>query len=168
MVRRFPTAACQCWRVLAMPRNLRSSRLATSTSSSTSSSLASASSSCSWQEPGQPPSHHSRSPWVVEMARPGRCGCGASRRRGPSGWPGAGALHPGRQPVQANRLAGCGHLGKPPAQVVEGGDEGAVGLAGPQCAKLTKHQVQAVADLGLGDPDHPGGARTTARPAAPR
>jgi hypothetical protein len=31
---------------------------------------ATATSSCSWQLPGQPPSHHSRSPWMVEMARP--------------------------------------------------------------------------------------------------
>jgi hypothetical protein len=27
-------------------------------------------SSCSWQLPGQPPSHHSRSPWTVDTARP--------------------------------------------------------------------------------------------------
>jgi hypothetical protein len=39
------------------------------------------------------------------------------------------------------------------AQVVEGGDEGAVGLAEAEGAKLTRQQVQAVADLGLGDPD---------------
>jgi hypothetical protein len=39
-------------------------------SSSTPPSPASASSSCSWQLPGQPPSHHSRSPQAVEMARP--------------------------------------------------------------------------------------------------
>src|SRR6266536_2329224 len=70
MVRRSPTGACQCSRVLASPRNPRSSRLGTSTSSSTWSSPASAMSSCSWQLPGQPPSHHKRSPWMVEMARP--------------------------------------------------------------------------------------------------
>jgi len=43
------------------------------------------------------------------------------------------------------------------AQVVEGGD-GAVGLAEAEGAKLTEQQVQAVADLGLGDPDRPAGA----------
>src|SRR6266511_3119807 len=70
MVRRSPTGVCQCSRVLASPRNPRSSRLATSTPSSTPPSPASSMSSCSWQLPGQPPSHHSRSPWMVEMARP--------------------------------------------------------------------------------------------------
>jgi hypothetical protein len=54
--------ACQCSRVLAMPRNPRSSRFATSTPSSTPCSPASFMSSCSWQEPGQPPSTHNRSP----------------------------------------------------------------------------------------------------------
>ena len=44
------------------------------------------------------------------------------------------------------------------AQVVEGGDEGAVGLAEAKGAKLTEQQVQAVTDLGLGDPDRPSGA----------
>src|SRR5215216_1930941 len=70
MVRRSPTGACQCARVLAMPRNPRSSRLATWTSSSASSSPASVRSSCSWQLPGQPPSTHSRSPWMVATATP--------------------------------------------------------------------------------------------------
>ena len=28
------------------------------------------SSSCSWQLPGQPPSHHSRSPWMADTATP--------------------------------------------------------------------------------------------------
>jgi hypothetical protein len=44
------------------------------------------------------------------------------------------------------------------AQVVEGGDEGAIGLAEAEGAKLTEQQVQAVADLGLGDADHAPGA----------
>ena len=63
--RRSPTGACQCSRRLAMPRNPRSSRLATPLASSTSSSPDSVTSSCSWQLPGQPPSHHKRSPWAV-------------------------------------------------------------------------------------------------------
>jgi hypothetical protein len=57
-----PTGACQCSRVLVVPRNPRSSRLATSTPSNAPCSPASWMSSCSWQLPGQPPSHHSRSP----------------------------------------------------------------------------------------------------------
>jgi hypothetical protein len=44
------------------------------------------------------------------------------------------------------------------AQVVEGGDEGAVGLAEPERAKRAEQQVQAAADLGLGDPDRAAGA----------
>ena len=70
LVRRSPTGACQCPRVLAMPRNPRSSRLATPLASSTSRSPDSSTSSCSWQHPGQPPSHHSRSPQMVLTARP--------------------------------------------------------------------------------------------------
>jgi hypothetical protein len=52
--------------------------------------------------------------------------------------PSAGALHPGGQPVDHNRLAGASHLRKPVAQVIQAGDEGPVGLAVPQCAKRTK------------------------------
>jgi hypothetical protein len=72
--------------------------------------------------------------------------------------PGAGSLYPGRQPVDHDRLAGAGHLPKALAQLGEGGDEGAVGLAEPQRGQLAQQQVHAVADLGLGDPDHPAGA----------
>src|SRR6266511_2548168 len=72
--------------------------------------------------------------------------------------PPSGSLHPGRQPVHHDRLAGCGHLPKPVAQVLEGGDEGPVGLAVPQAGQRAEQQVQAVADLGLGDPDRPAGA----------
>jgi hypothetical protein len=43
--------------------------------------------------------------------------------------PPAGALHPGGQPVHADRLAGGGHLRKPLAKVVQAGDEAPVGLA---------------------------------------
>jgi hypothetical protein len=71
--------------------------------------------------------------------------------------PPAGALHPGGQPVHAHRLAGCGHLPKPAAQVVQAGDEAAVGLAVPHGSQRAEQQVQAVADLGLGDPDRPPG-----------
>jgi hypothetical protein len=71
--------------------------------------------------------------------------------------PPAGALHPGGQAVHDHRLAGCGHLHQQRTQVVQAGNEAAVGLAEPQRAKLTEQQVQAVADLGLGDVDHPGG-----------
>jgi len=65
--------------------------------------------------------------------------------------PACGALHAGGQPVHADRLAGCGHLRKPLAQVVQGGDEATVRLAEPQHGKLAKQPVEAVADLGLGD-----------------
>jgi hypothetical protein len=72
--------------------------------------------------------------------------------------PPAGSLHPGRQPINHDRLAGSCHLHQQPAQVVEGGDEGAVGLAEAEGAQRAEQQVQAVADLGLGDTDHAAGA----------
>jgi hypothetical protein len=72
--------------------------------------------------------------------------------------PPSGSLHPGGQPVQAHRLAGTAHLRKPLAQFVEAGDEDSVGLTEPERAKRAKQQVQAVADLGLGDADHAAGA----------
>jgi hypothetical protein len=72
--------------------------------------------------------------------------------------PPTGSLHPRAQPVQAHRLADLGHLPKPVAQLVQGGDEGTVGLAIPQGGQRAKQQVQAVADLGLGDPHRPPGA----------
>jgi hypothetical protein len=72
--------------------------------------------------------------------------------------PPAGALHPGRQPIHAHRLADLGHLRQPFAQVWEGGHERPVGPAQPQRGQLAQQQVQAVADLGLAGPDHPGGA----------
>jgi hypothetical protein len=65
-----PTGACQCSRGLASPRNPRSSRLATPAASSTSPNPDSSMSSCSWQLPGQPPSHHSRSPRLVDTTTP--------------------------------------------------------------------------------------------------
>jgi hypothetical protein len=71
--------------------------------------------------------------------------------------PGPGPLHPGRQPVHAHRLAGLGHLRQQRTQVVQGGDKAAVGLAEAQRAKLAKQQVQAIAHLGLGDPDRSAG-----------
>ena len=61
-------------------------------------------------------------------------------------------------PVQAHRLAGLGHLPKPVAQLIEAGDEGPVGLVEAEVAKRAKQQVQAVADLGLGDPHRSSGA----------
>jgi len=72
--------------------------------------------------------------------------------------PPPGPLHPGRQPVHQDCLAATGHLRKPLAQVVEAGDEGAVGLAEAEVAQRAQQQVQAVADLGFGDPDHAPGA----------
>jgi hypothetical protein len=69
--------------------------------------------------------------------------------------PSAGSLHPGGEPVDAYRLAGACHFHQPLAQVGQGGDEGPVGLAVPERSQRTKQQVQAVADLGLGDPHHP-------------
>ena len=96
---------------------------------------------------------------MVEMARPSRgVGVALGVVQHLLVGPACGALHAGGQPVHADRLAGCGHLRKPLAQVVQAGDEGPVGLAEPQRAKLTKQQVHAVTDLGLGDADHPGGA----------
>jgi hypothetical protein len=71
--------------------------------------------------------------------------------------PGPGPLHPGRQPVHAHRLAGLGHLRKAIAEVGEGSDEGAVGLAVPEGGQGAQQQVQAVAHLGLGYPDRPTG-----------
>jgi hypothetical protein len=49
--------------------------------------------------------------------------------------------------VSRSCLAGGGHLRKQRAQVVQGGDEAAVGLAEAQRAKLAKEQIQAVAHL---------------------
>jgi hypothetical protein len=73
--------------------------------------------------------------------------------------PAGGSLHPGGQPVQADRLPSLGHLPKPVAKLGQaGGDEGPVGLAVPQRGKRAKQQVQAVAHLGLGDADRPAGA----------
>jgi hypothetical protein len=66
-------------------------------------------------------------------------------------------LHPGGEPVDAYRLAEACHFHQPLAQVGQGGDEGPVGLAVPEGGQWTKQQVQAVADLGLGDPHHPAG-----------
>jgi hypothetical protein len=63
-------------------------------------------------------------------------------------------LHPGRQPVHHDRLAGTRHLYQHLAQVIGGGDEAAVGLAEAKGAQRAQQQVEAVADLGLGDPDH--------------
>ena len=86
---------------------------------------------------------------------PGRCGVPLGVIQdllvGPPGWP----LHPDAQPVHPHRLAGFGHLLKQRAQVLEGGDKRAVGLAEPQAGQRAEQQVQAVADLGLGDPDRP-------------
>jgi hypothetical protein len=65
-----------------------------------------------------------------------------------------GSLHPGGQPVHAHRLADLGHLPKALLKLGQGGDGRAVGLAEPKSGQLAKQQVQAVADLGLGDPDH--------------
>jgi hypothetical protein len=56
--------------------------------------------------------------------------------------PASGSLHPGRQPVKAHRLAGADHLGKPAAQVVQGADEAAVGLAVPQRRQRAEQQVR--------------------------
>jgi len=46
--------------------------------------------------------------------------------------PSAGSLHPGRQPVNQDRLAGSGHLPKALAQVRKSGNERPVGLAVPE------------------------------------
>jgi hypothetical protein len=157
MVRRSPTGACQCARALASPRKPRSSRLATSTPSTAPASPDSVSSSCSWQLPGQPPSTHSRSPQRVDSATPWAVWGGAWRPRTPSGWPSPWAAapgSPGRPPAPPHRRGpspkASGHAGR-------GGDAAAVGLAEPQRCQGAEQQVQAVADLGLGDADHPAG-----------
>ena len=72
--------------------------------------------------------------------------------------PPGGSLHPGGQAVHAHRLADLGHLPKVLLQLVRGGDERAVRLAEAERAKLAKQQVDAVAHLGLGDPDRSAGA----------
>jgi hypothetical protein len=71
--------------------------------------------------------------------------------------PPAGALHPGGESVHHDRLAGLSHFHQQRTQVVQGGDEGAVGLAEPEGGQRAQQQVQAVADLGLGDPHHTAG-----------
>jgi hypothetical protein len=68
--------------------------------------------------------------------------------------PPAGSLHPRGQPVHAHYFAACGHLPRALPHVGEGGDEGTVGLAVPQRCQPGQQQIQTVADLGLGDPDH--------------
>jgi hypothetical protein len=91
--------------------------------------------------------------------RPGRCGCAAWRHTGLLVGPPAGALQAGRQPIHAHRLADLGHL-RQPFPLLEGGHERPIGLAQPQrgqLAQLAQQQVQAIADLGLADPDRPGG-----------
>jgi hypothetical protein len=67
-------------------------------------------------------------------------------------------LHPRGEPVDHNRLAAGGHLLEQLAQVFQRGGERAVRLAVPQRRQLAKQQVHALADLGLGDPDHAAGA----------
>jgi hypothetical protein len=64
-------------------------------------------------------------------------------------------LHPGGQPVDHGRLAGGGHLGKALGQVGQVGHEGPVGLADPKLGGLAQQQRDTVANLGLGNPDHP-------------
>jgi hypothetical protein len=83
--------------------------------------------------------------------------------------PALGRCTRGGQPVHADRLAGCGHLRKPLAKVVQAGDEGPVGLAEAEGGQQAQQQVQAVADLGLAR-CRPCGRRagTTTRPATPR
>jgi hypothetical protein len=44
----------------------------------------------------------------------------------------------GRQPIHAHRLAGGGHLHKQLAQVLQGDDERAIGLAELQRSKLAQ------------------------------
>jgi len=66
-------------------------------------------------------------------------------------------LHAGAQAVHQRRLAGGPHLPKQLAELLHGGDEAAVGLAEPKGGKPAEQQIQAVADLGLGDPDRAAG-----------
>jgi hypothetical protein len=70
LVRRSPIGACQRARTLAVPRNPRSTRAVTPVASRAARTPETSSNSCSWQLPGQPPSHHSRSPWMVDSATP--------------------------------------------------------------------------------------------------
>ena len=156
MVRRSPMGACQCWRPLAIPRDPRSSRLATLVASST------------WSSPDtrqvRVRGSFQASPRPTTKGRygrstapgPGRCGCGAWRRTAPSGWPSPWGVARG-EPVERDPLAAAGHLLQALAQVGQGGDEGVVGLAQPEFDQLGQQQVHAVADLGLGDPYGPAG-----------
>jgi hypothetical protein len=165
LVRRSPTGACQCSRVLAIPRNPRSSRLATPLASSTSRSPDSSTSSCSGSTRASPRRTTAGRPRWRSPPGPGRCGRGVCVVENLLVDPSAGSLHPGGEPVDAYRLAGACHFHQPLAQVGQGGDEGPVGLAVPEGGQWTKQQVQAVADLGLGDPPPSGRpAGTTARP----
>jgi len=73
---------------------------------------------------------------------------------GPSAW----SLHSGRQSVDHDRLAGQGQLSQQLAKVRKGGDERPVRLAVAERGERVQQQVHAVADLGLGDPDHAAGS----------
>ena len=52
--------------------------------------------------------------------------------------PPAGPPHPGRQPIHAHRRTGCGHFRKELAQVLQGDDEPAIGLAAPRRSMLAQ------------------------------
>jgi hypothetical protein len=134
LVRRSPTGTCQCSRGFAMPRNPRSRMVATLLASSTASSPYSVRSSCAWQLPGPyaAVAPH-RSPQTVEIARPWAVWTWrlASYRTFWLAHP-LPSLHPGRQPVDHDRLAGQGQLLEQLAKVRNGGDEGAVRLAVPE------------------------------------
>ena len=70
----------------------------------------------------------------------------------------AWSLHVGAEPVHAHGLAGSSHLGEDLFEVAEGPDEAPVGLADPDFGQSGKEHGYRVADLGLRDAEHPGGA----------
>jgi hypothetical protein len=159
--RRMPVLA-----ELGQPPNPRSSRHATPVASSTWSSPDSRRSSCSWQLPGQPPSHHSRSPWMVDTATPWRCGRAAWRRRGPSGWPMTGVVAPwwrARRPGPPRRCGPSrsggrqGRRGSPRTcrQAGTSRAQPAWGAAGPRC-RPPRSWRSPLSERPAGTTAHPG------------
>ena len=85
---RWPTTLRGAGLAASAPRNPRSTRAVTPVASRAARTPETSSNSCSWQLPGQPPSHHSRSPWMVDSATPWAVWV---RRRGHRGALGTGA-----------------------------------------------------------------------------
>jgi hypothetical protein len=143
---------------LGHPSESRSTRAVTPVASKTARTPETSSNSCSWQLTDQPPSHHSRSPWMVDSATPWAVWV---RRLASSRtfW----LAHP---PGRCTRVARPSTHTASPTWVISASRSRRLGgwprtsrRAGTAPARPTRpQQVQAVVDLGLADPDHPGGA----------